>query len=150
MTVQVTSDYGASLSQLQSVFENTLYKMPKALKEPWVEALRSGNYDQVECVLKAYLSDTETAYCCLGVFLEVNAEQLNCTTREPVLDGWDWEWDSFPNTTFDIGTEHMVDTFSVSFCKQIGMPLSVRDALTEFNDNGGTFLEIADYIEKYL
>lgn len=40
--------------------------MNKSLKKKWVAALRSGKYQQTDCVLKY-----SNGYCCLGVLREI-------------------------------------------------------------------------------
>lgn len=132
--------------------------MDIAIKAKWVEALRSGEYQQTQGKLH---DNTSNSYCCLGVlcrvvgavFSEAEIETdsddgsykstLDCA---PVLDGR-------PLVSDD------AEELSATFCKEVG--ISNQSDLILLNDGYGkpgeaTFKEpqpfsvIADYIEKNL
>jgi hypothetical protein len=96
--------------------------MDAQLKAKWVEALRSGEYKQGKTFL---YNTTDETYCCLGVLCAIHGDPLNklahnCTTNI---------------TWFDTGLDD----------KQRSL---LGDTM---NDNEGkSFAEIADYIEKNL
>jgi hypothetical protein len=50
--------------------------MNKELKNKWISALRSGNYEQASGALVEFHADG-TAYCCLGVLLCVSGSYRN-------------------------------------------------------------------------
>lgn len=110
------------------------------LKE-WVAALRSGEYRQG----KNMLQNTNGTYCCLGVACEVARKhgievqdryvKVNDHRTIKVLRG------------LDLCTQGPVrQAFGITECGQ----LSDDSCLSELNDSGATFSEIADIIEKEL
>lgn len=65
--------------------------MDERIKEEWIRRLESGNYKQGEGYLKRRGSDGEVRYCCLGVLMEMAAEEGVITSVE---DGGRWYFDS--------------------------------------------------------
>ncbi len=100
--------------------------MDQVVKQKWVEALRSGRYEQTTGVLC-----DGSAMCCLGVL---------CDVVDP--DGW----------TFDKQIHQGESgTPSEHLSEQVGLPLDYQDLLVAMNDDEKkTFLEIADWIEGNL
>lgn len=111
-------------------------KMNPKWKGKWIEALRSDKYKQGRRKLYNSLDDT---YCCLGVLprvmglhprdceLVVLALLNHKTARAaglPCVKG-DQEWDQISDR-------------------------NVQKRLANMNDNGYSFAEIADWIEKHL
>lgn len=100
------------------------------LQREWIAALRSGNYAQTTERLK-----DEKGYCCLGVAVHlmedhISPEDTNLSLtqyRQLGLRGRDGEF-------FNEGGE---DLFDGNF------------SLAEANDDGKTFVEIADFIEAH-
>ena len=101
--------------------------MNKEWKQKWVEALRSGKYEQGQGTLKS-----NNKYCCLGVLYDISEEPWN--------DG------GFNSYTKENTSGHLGRGFSAS----VGLNFSQQYKLSSMNDNGKTFSEIADYIEKEL
>lgn len=63
--------------------EETIKKqLPRALVEPWIEALRSGRYNQ--CTGRLVEFDRK-GYCCLGVYNEVHDLPNNYTAAKELL-----------------------------------------------------------------
>lgn len=109
-------------------------KMNPEIKAKWLEALRSGEYQQGRRSLHA-----DGSYCCLGVLCDISN-----------LDTW----------------KHRVDGIYAYFDCEGFLPSTVADwaglesrgaygdeevnHLAEDNDNGKSFLEIADIIEEYF
>lgn len=93
----------------------------KAIKDAWVEALRSGEYVQTEGFLK-----NEQGYCCLGVLREV----VN------------------PNDESSQKSEGQL--LSVSQLAICGLDRRAQSKLADMNDAGQDFDTIADYIESRL
>ena len=101
--------------------------MDKELKAKWVEALRSGEYEQADGVLKC-----DTGYCCLGVLREVaGPDSMREDDHELLL--------------------HREDA------DRIGIDYAMQKRLSHMNDGWQkgeirkhSFAEIADYIEANL
>lgn len=103
----------------------------------WVDALRSGEYEQTTGVLTRVDDNGERSHCCLGVLTELAIENgVDIPTKVEdgcVIYGEDWfgmtptevqEWASFHST----------------------LPNGMH--LPTLNDQGATFAEIADLIEE--
>ena len=103
--------------------------MDKKLKAKWISALRSGGYQQG----RFYLRDDEGRYCCLGILHKIitGEEPGKCWTDEPVVARPD--------------LMKFIDDPSPTVAGE-----TVQNTLVLMNDNGKTFPEIADYIEKNL
>jgi len=100
--------------------------MDPELKKEWIEALRSGEYEQGQLAL----CSQEDKFCCLGVLYDLtDAYWLPPRGRR---SGWRTEHGS----TGAFGNEI------------IGH--EVVNILIGMNDDGETFEEIADYIEENL
>ena len=101
--------------------------MNSILKASWLEALRSGRYKQDRGKLR-----TENGFCCLGVLCDV-------------IDSNSWDWFELP----DGGKSyiHGNDTSYVTSMKYGNCEL-YQIELSNMNDRGKSFSEIADYIEK--
>lgn len=94
---------------------------PQELKQRWVEALRSGRYQQGRGYLRK-----DGKYCCLGVLCDV-------------VDSTGWDGDTF-NERFSLLPYELKQRLNISN--------AVEDKLTDMNDSGDyTFNEIADWIE---
>lgn len=118
--------------------------MYEAHKRAWVEALRSGNYQQAHGLLCEIDGEGEpVGYCCLGVLCDLAAKDCAPVTRR-------------------LNKEEL----RVEFDDSIGyLPQSVRDwanlnsddptvdgkPLTHWNDSDKlSFSELADLIEEHL
>ncbi len=93
--------------------------MTKQQKQTWLDALRSGKYQQGANFLRNAIGQ----YCCLGVYCEAN-------------------YPGSLDTSFDLGT-----TTTRRF---IGYDLPRRIDLASMNDEGASFVEIADWIEANI
>lgn len=109
--------------------------MNKEIKAKWIEALRSGKYKQGTHWLR--LQDT---YCCLGVLCDL-------------VDSSGWESNTI-GTTHVYAREGYTHNYSKILPENIGqeldIPPEISDQLSNMNDDGHTFKEIADYIEARL
>ena len=111
----------------------------------WVEALRSGKYEQGSGALKRRVDDGEYEFCCLGVACELFGSGIRQRVRDDgcVVYGEDWETGWFfslpPEVMRALGLSgHMG-----------GFPTSLgTETLAGLNDTGKTFAEIADIIES--
>lgn len=126
--------------------------MKKEVKEKWLNALRSGEYQQCKGALKR----GENNFCCLGVLSDIYQKE------NP-----DLKWESHPNHP-DVLTlscqKNEISEGPFQLCEQVMKFAEIDESLTknifikEFNStlvqlndiNGKSFAEIADIIEKHL
>ena len=105
----------------------------QARREAWVEALRSGKYQQAQGMLR-----DNGAYCCLGVVCELSK-----------LGKWD-------DDRYVVGKWRLNGELETPVREWIGLycdagtydPAEANASLAEQNDTGATFSEIADLIEQ--
>lgn len=103
----------------------------------WVEALRSGEFEQARCVLRE-----KDRFCCLGVACELYR-------RETGQGEWDDESHflgdahTLPYTVRDwLGLRSEVGGYSAV------TPSGEKNLADDHNDKGETFAQIADLIES--
>lgn len=137
-----------------------LLKLRPEIKAQWLTALRSGEYTQCQNVLQ----DT-TGFCCLGVLSDLHSKATgddqwrerfeNCSedgyVSQDVLAGYTYigeketppvpvmEW-AFEN--FEPDHDRLVGVLAGNHC--------IADTLAGMNDDGSSFQEIADMIERVL
>ena len=112
--------------------------MNPKIKERWLEALRNGDYEQGKRRLKQ--GDN---YCCLGVLCDILKDEV----------GGKWV-----NNRFEVEDKIRFGCLPdkvVNYCQlDYKLPLVKIDnneiSLSELNDTGYTFNEIADIIEEQL
>lgn len=108
------------------------------LAKKWVAALRSGNYAQTQCQLRYNELDGTASYCCLGVLCEVA------------------EIPRISHASYLFTTENGQEVATSSACaegwwnKHFGTQLSQQQCWVMNDEQGKSFAEIADYIEKTL
>ena len=99
--------------------------------QKWVEALRSGKYQQTRNALR-----NGNSFCCLGVACDLYASETGLQWNGRYFDG---ETDVLPQSVkkwLQLKTE-------------IGDCNSGWGCLSDENDHGATFEQIADLIEKH-
>lgn len=101
-------------------------RLPKAFKKKWIAALRSGKYSQSV----GYLEDSD-GYCCLGVACRIQHPKMKL-------------YGDFIN---DFNFKRLRD---VNVPKILKGNIDLPKILSEMNDNGHSFEEIADWIEENL
>ena len=101
--------------------------MKPAIKKLWLDALRSGEYEQC----KGKLHDGE-GFCCLGVLYDV------------AVDGW---WTKNGEWVTDTGNG---SSLSFSLLLKLRLLEEIQSAAIRTNDDGATFAEIADWLETVL
>lgn len=122
------------------------YKMDAELKEKWVEALRSGKYDQADGVLRKRDWHVETqrpgnftnSFCCLGVLADV-------------IDPTGWV--VFNRTGSTALRPHVLSSSGSRGPDMLNMkvlPKAVQEPLAQMNDDGEGFDTIANWIEQNL
>jgi hypothetical protein len=102
-------------------------KIPENIQK-WINALRSGDYNQQEKTLKG-----PDGYCCLGVYCSIMGKEPYETSEEDLMD-------EIPGYE---GTKELYD-----YCNSNIDP-DVVDYGISMNDEGKTFWEIADMIEEF-
>lgn len=109
--------------------------MHAELKAKWLEALRSGKYDQTTGQLR-----DGNCFCCLGVLCDV----FNPNGWEGVTGTREWSYGEGPDEQHEVGV--LPHDFKVTY----GIGGDVESRLIEMNDDGQTFSQIANYIEAKL
>ena len=120
--------------------------MNKEIKAKWIEALKSGKYKQTKGTLK-----DEHGYCCLGVLCEIFREETGKGEFVPTLKNSN-------NKRFqadDIIEEGVPPSPVIKWAEMENNNPSITldekpKLLAVANDNGSTFLELADIIEQQL
>ena len=109
--------------------------MKEDIKEKWIKALRSGDYEQG----RNFLRTAADGYCCLGVL----CDQLN----------GQWELDNAKNC-YAFFSSHGDDPEELylpyNLQEAIGVPIDDEMSLAGMNDDSVPFNEIADWIEENL
>lgn len=131
--------------------------MDPEIKELWLDALRSGEFKQSKGLLWGDIRDRhddptgELGYCCLGVLCKVMGWDLHdadgriftgIASGPPELVGPNASAGDIISAT-DATDDYLVGTVS-------GLTHNNRSYLASLNDNGMTFAEIADVIEREL
>lgn len=112
-------------------------KMNPEVKEKWVEALRSGRYEQGRGQLILERKDKSREYCCLGVLADIIAPE-RITTRDKSRTG-------------ALMVDGAFAVLSTEICQKVGLEYDLQDTLANYNDQRKkSFNWIAAYIERYL
>jgi len=130
--------------------------MNPQVKEMWVNALMSGDYEQTQGKLR-----TTTGFCCLGVLTDLYAKETN---QDWILESSDPE----NIATEDYYTFEQTDDFlpesvkqwagldsvcpkvmveNDDCCEEFGDDEYIPQELSELNDNGESFIQIAKLIQ---
>jgi len=104
-------------------------------QQQWVDALRSGKYEQTKRRLKG-----NSGHCCLGVACQEFKDELDL---EETTDGETYSFNGMPQELPSIVKNHL------GLLTANGSVVSYRECLSSMNDNGKTFDEIADFIEEH-
>jgi len=105
--------------------------MDVQLKAKWVEALRSGMYEQG----RSYLRSGDS-FCCLGVLCDV-------------VDATKWSGAGDLKQYID-GSDVCMGFLPFSIKGSAKISSEAENHLTAMNDDGNPFAKIADYIEANL
>lgn len=111
--------------------------MPKELSDKWLNALRSGKYQQGQDKLHQERNG-QHYYCCLGV---LQMEVLGCTSPTPNKE--------------EVCSIGVLREKGITFYDQgeiAGDPFleSLGESASDANDHGRTFTEIADALEQEI
>ena len=114
--------------------------MNPQIKQKWVDALRSGDYQQGRNYLR-----TDNGFCCLGVLCDLYGKENNVEWNLAVAEDGDRDYYEFQDKTGRIPLS-VVEWAGVEDCN----PYICGRSLAERNDTGSTFNEIADLIQEHL
>lgn len=118
------------------------------VKRKWVEALRSGAFQQGQ----KRLAHTDNTFCCLGVLCELAVREGVCTKSMAEEDPLFWEYDAaskvLPRSVQRWAGLTYVNP-DVMYHGDVRFPES-KASLATLNDSGVLFSEIADRIEAQL
>lgn len=120
--------------------------MDSVLKTKWLEALRSGKFEQGHKQL-AYSKNKVNHYCCLGVLCEVAGLE-----KKPFKSKFDRKSTVIVDQDFvSPSGETMFATLSQDVTAQFGLTEEILEECVQWNDGEGlSFSEIADNLEKIL
>lgn len=107
--------------------------MKPEVKEEWVKALRSGEYEQGEGFLCK-----NGRFCCLGVLIDVAVEGDWVLVEDSLGCGDYWALDGNSGT------------LPVERQQELGLSGICHGQLTAMNDDGISFAEIATWIERHV
>ena len=110
-------------------------------KKKWVEALRSGDYEQGRCAMHR-----EDKFCCLGVLCDVHRQEENGESDAWVEETWEENRSYCRASTL----------LPIEVCKWAGFnsanpTIEINgkiDTIATHNDTGQSFEVIADAIEE--
>lgn len=114
-------------------------KLPSEFKMKWLEALRSGDYEQGKNLLRS-----DVGYCCLGVACDINGAEWSLVDDEYYIEN---------SLAYDFPKSGDLPDDVMKALKQQFIPGdrdTVMSALAKMNDSGHTFDEIALWIEENL
>lgn len=106
--------------------------MKQADFDRWIEALRSGEYKQAR---KRLSNNTATAFCCLGVEQVVRMGHVEITV-------------DLPQTAPTFEYLNANDVIYLHDADEVSNPSLAAASAASMNDNGYTFGQIADELEK--
>lgn len=125
--------------------------MNQAIKKAWIEALLSGQYKQGRGHLHS-IAGNGHQFCCLGVLTDIavksgmDLEYQKWTEDNETIVSYDGQDEFLPsdvmrwaNIRTDNGAFHYTDEMG-----------TVETSLAELNDQGITFTELVEYIDKYM
>lgn len=107
--------------------------MNPSIKQIWLNALRSGKYEQGQSSLHE-----DGKFCCLGVLTDLYIRETN------------QEWEEYSGNTFAFHDDPSFLSHAVK--EWAGLHLAWIDdrPLSTINDEGASFEEIANLIEEHL
>ncbi len=118
--------------------------MNRAIKKKWVAALRSGEYTQGKGKLRINRDGGETLFCCLGVLCNIHAQEhpkIAATQTDPTTY----------LLAYDVLPVVVRDWAGLVRCGGDKILIAGEyHSLSHHNDDGCTFTQIADAIEKHL
>lgn len=130
--------------------------MVKEIADKWVEALRSGNYEQGDGALCSVTEVGEKLYCCLGVLTHIYITEHNDTNFgfTPLRERREADKIAYVSTCGDVDTQYLptaVRKWAGMKTEDGTLPNDIHgeDTLAGLNDCGSEFSDIADIIKQY-
>lgn len=131
-------------------------KMNPQVKQKWIDALRSGKYEQGSEKLRSV-----SGYCCLGVLCDLYAQEHNTEwrfrdnkeTTLQLMDYWYYEGESefLPESVMNwAGLELNCPVVKIDVEEDDEEPWFYREGLADLNDSGYTFNDLSKLIEEQL
>jgi hypothetical protein len=119
----------------------------------WVDALRSGNYQQAKGYLKRKRQDGSVGFCCLGVLGDIVSPSAwsKWSPDNPRFQSWNGKEEQLPE---DVWYEYVGDVFKSEPYETDGniyedeQEVCTQELLATKNDSGYTFDQIANLIEE--
>jgi hypothetical protein len=112
--------------------------MNPQIKQKWVDALRSGEYQQGQCYLR-----TNSGFCCLGVLCDLYGKENNVEWNL-ANNGHNYKFQEFESYL----PSSVMKWADLEYCNP---PVNDEEStLVRLNDSGSTFEQIADVIEHQL
>ena len=125
--------------------------MNPEIKQKWLDALRSGEYEQTSGALKKVDDEGNYSYCCLGVLCDLVAPD-KWVSRENNDETIEFGF-TFDSEYFEYGVlpRFIYEEVGLSNNNPVIQDAKfVRKNIATLNDAGLTFTELADLIEKEL
>lgn len=116
--------------------------LTEEFKAEWVQALRSGEYEQGQQRLKKTQAGSPAQYCCLGVAGDLLTKTGACSWTGPRKDSLTSSESSYMDASTGV---LLSDTRDL-----IGLEYHDMHTLITMNDDGASFYHIADWIEGNL
>ena len=122
----------------------------------WIEALRSGDYEQGEGFLISVHLDNDTdtmyenfSYCCMGVYAEINDYPIVPYIRSSgILNDVMVQASAIEISAFATGSQAYLD--EETFYAETGISKETQVLLSGMNDDSVEFAVIARYLEMYI
>lgn len=122
-------------------------KMDQEIKREWVEALRSGRYQQGRNVLRSGW-DADAQFCCLGVLADLYAKSHGVPWAPPEEGTSAW---TLPDGSVALLGHDVTEWARLNDSPSVDDPAGGTMALSALNDLGKhSFAQIADLIEEQL
>jgi hypothetical protein len=119
--------------------------MNKELKQEWVNALRSGKYEQCHETLKC-----NGRFCALGVLGDIlERYEEDFTLFDENEDTAFWEWNGTEGASEGRLPTKLINKYDMTYDDQYFIS-NMNDGSGEFRGNPKSFTEIADWIEENL
>lgn len=121
------------------------FKIEPEFKKKWLLALRSDNYRQI----KSHLGDGSNGRCCLGVGADIAGVYSYIDVQSGNFD--ERVHRLYRDRELQISPGHEIkDEFPSTdmLVRMGGLCSEAASTLANMNDDGDTFLSIADYIEE--
>lgn len=122
--------------------------MDQKIKEKWIEALRSGNYQQGRQQLKTW----DNKFCCLGVLCDLYKKEKPDTSinwlRGDLPHNVEY-WAEVNGTDFEL-TSYVRASAKLDHQERMVFPKGSLVDLVTLNDDGLNFRQIADIIEEHF